>query len=115
MSSIVPGTQGGLYCALQCLAGPGDEVIVPEPIYATYEAVIGASGARLVNGAVAARNAASIPISTRSPRAVTPRTRVIWINSPHNPTGAVFTADEIAGDRRAVPRARSVAALRRGL
>jgi aspartate/methionine/tyrosine aminotransferase len=28
---------------------------------------------------------------------VAPRTRVIWINSPHNPTGAVFTAEEIAG------------------
>ena len=33
---------------MQCLAGPGDEVIVSEPIYATYEAVIGASGARMV-------------------------------------------------------------------
>src|SRR5437868_2786327 len=42
---VVPGAQGGVYCAIQCLAGPGDEVIVPEPIYATYEAVIGASGA----------------------------------------------------------------------
>src|ERR1700720_4196006 len=40
---VVPGPQGGL-----CLAGPGDEIIVPEPIYATYEGVIGASGARMV-------------------------------------------------------------------
>src|SRR6266567_548347 len=47
--AIVPGAQGGLYCTLQCLAGPGDEVIVPEPMYATYEAVGGASGAQLVN------------------------------------------------------------------
>src|SRR5579863_3786845 len=39
--AVVPGAQGGLYAVLQCLAGPGDEVIVPEPIYATYEAVIG--------------------------------------------------------------------------
>lgn len=36
--AVVPGAQGGLYCAVQCLAGPGDEIIVPEPIYATYEA-----------------------------------------------------------------------------
>ena len=42
--TLVPGTQGGLYCALHCLAGPGDEVVVPEPIYATYEGVIGAAG-----------------------------------------------------------------------
>src|SRR5215208_4311442 len=46
--AVVPGAQGGLYCALQCLAGPGDEVVVPEPIYATYEAVIGACGAHMI-------------------------------------------------------------------
>src|ERR1700723_3270342 len=92
--AVVPGAQGGLYAAVQCLAGPDDEIIVPEPIYATYEGVIGASGARMVTvpldpergfhpdlGAIAA--------------AITPRTRVIWINTPHNPTGAVFTAAEM--------------------
>src|SRR5580692_12110239 len=46
--TVVPGAQGGLYCALQCIAGGGDEVIVPEPVYATYEAVIGAAGATMV-------------------------------------------------------------------
>ena len=46
---LTPGAQGGVFCALQCLAGPGDEIIVPEPVYASYEAVIGASGARMVN------------------------------------------------------------------
>jgi len=40
---VTPGAQGGVFCALQCLAGPGDEVIVPEPIYNTYEPVIGAA------------------------------------------------------------------------
>ena len=37
--AVVPGAQGGLYCVVQCLAGSGDEIIVPEPIYATYEGV----------------------------------------------------------------------------
>jgi arginine:pyruvate transaminase len=93
---VVPGTQGGLYCALQCLAGPDDEVIVPEPIYATYEAVIGAAGARIV--AVPLRPETGFhPDLDALAAAVTPRTRVLWINSPHNPTGAVFTPDEIAG------------------
>lgn len=92
--AVVPGTQGGLYCAVQCLAGPGDEVIVPEPIYATYEAVIGASGARMVT--VPLRPEAGFhPDLELIAAAVTPRTRVIWINSPHNPTGAVFTPSEI--------------------
>jgi arginine:pyruvate transaminase len=92
---IVPGTQAGLYCALQCLAGPGDEVIVPEPMYATYEAVGGASGARLVNIPLHPENGFHPDLDALA-RAVTPRTRMIWINSPHNPTGAVLDRAEIA-------------------
>src|ERR1051326_5949314 len=92
--AVVPGAQGGLYCALQCLAGPGDEVIVPEPIYATYEGVIGASGARMVTVPLRAETGFRPDLGALA-AAVTPRSRVIWINSPHNPTGAVFTQAEI--------------------
>src|SRR5215468_10135444 len=91
---VTPGAQGGVFCALQCLAGPGDEVIVPEPVYATYEAVVGASGARLVTVPLCAERGFH-PDLEAIRRAITPRTRVIWINSPHNPTGVVFTADEV--------------------
>jgi arginine:pyruvate transaminase len=93
--AVVPGAQGGLYSVLQCLAGPGDEVIVPEPIYATYEAVIGASGARMVTVPLDAERGFHADLDAIA-AAITPRTRVIWINTPHNPTGAVFTADEMA-------------------
>ncbi|HEV2188438.1 MAG TPA: pyridoxal phosphate-dependent aminotransferase [Stellaceae bacterium] len=93
--TVVPGAQGGLYCALQCLTGAGDEVIVPEPIYATYEAVIGSSGATMVTVPLVPERGFH-PDLDRMAAAVGPKTRVIWINSPHNPTGAVFTADEIA-------------------
>lgn len=93
---LTPGTQGGLFCALECLAGPGDEVILPEPIYGPYAGVIGASGARMVNVPLLAEKGFHPDLDSLA-RAMTPHTRVIWINSPHNPTGAVFTADEIAG------------------
>ena len=93
---VTPGAQGGLYCALQCLVGPNDEVIVPEPIYATYGAVVGASGARMVTVPLRADRGFHPDLDAIA-GAVTPRTRVVWINSPHNPTGAVFTAEEIAG------------------
>lgn len=93
---VTTGAQGGVFCALQCLAGPGDEVIVPEPIYSTYEAVVGASGARLVTVPLRADRGFH-PELEEIARAVTSRTRVIWINSPHNPTGVVFTAEEITG------------------
>ncbi len=92
---VTPGAQGGLFCALHCLAGPGDEVIVPEPVYATYGGVIGASGAQMVMVPLLADRGFHPDLDLIG-RAVSPRTRVIWINSPHNPTGAVFTAEEIA-------------------
>jgi arginine:pyruvate transaminase len=93
---VTPGAQGGLFCALQCLAGPGAEVVVPEPIYATYGGVIGASGARLVTVPLRADRGFHPDLEAIA-GAITPRTRVVWINSPHNPTGVVFTAEEIAG------------------
>ncbi len=92
--AVVPGTQGGLYCAVQCLAGPGDEIIVPEPIYATYEAVVGASAADMVTVPLRPERGFHPDLDLIA-AAITPRTRAIWINSPHNPTGAVMTRDEI--------------------
>jgi arginine:pyruvate transaminase len=92
---VVPGAQGGLYCAMQCLAGAGDEVVVPEPVYATYEAVIGAAGATMVTVPLVPERGFHPDLAALA-AAVGPRTRVVWINSPHNPTGAVFTADEVA-------------------
>jgi arginine:pyruvate transaminase len=88
------GAQGALYSAMVCLTGPGDEVIVPEPMYVTYEAVIGAAGAAMVR--VPLRGARQFHLDPADvERAVTPRTRAILINTPHNPTGAVLTRAEI--------------------
>jgi arginine:pyruvate transaminase len=97
--AVVPGAQAGLYCALQCLAGPGDEVVVPEPLYATYPAVIAASGARMVSVPLRPERGFHPDLDALT-RAVGPQTRVLWINSPHNPTGAVFTGEEIAAIAR---------------
>jgi arginine:pyruvate transaminase len=92
--AVVPGAQGGLFAALQCLAGAGDEVIVLEPTYATYEAVVGATAARIVLAPLRSDRGFH-PDIDRIAAAVTPRTRVLWSNTPHNPTGAVFTPEEI--------------------
>jgi arginine:pyruvate transaminase len=92
--ALAPGAQGGVYCAIQCLAGPGDDVIVPEPIYATYAGVVGASGATMVTVPLRPETGFHPDLDALS-AAITPRTRVVWINSPHNPTGAVFTPHEI--------------------
>jgi arginine:pyruvate transaminase len=91
---LTPGAQAGLFCAVQCLAGPGDEIIAPEPVYATYSGVIGASGATMVNTPL--RPELGFHPDLRAiERAITPRTVAIWINSPHNPTGAVLDVEEM--------------------
>ncbi len=92
--AVVPGAQGGLFSALSSIAGAGDEVIIPEPIYATYEGVVGAAGATMVTVPLEAARGFRPDIDAIA-AAITPRTRVIWINTPHNPTGVVFTADEM--------------------
>jgi arginine:pyruvate transaminase len=92
--AVVPGAQGGVFTAVQCLAGPGDEIVVGEPIYATYEAVIGASGAQMVTFPLRPDTGFHPDLDALA-RAITPKTRVIWINSPHNPTGSVFTRAEM--------------------
>jgi arginine:pyruvate transaminase len=92
--AVVPGAQGGLFATLACIAGAGDEVIVPEPIYATYEGVAGACGAQMVTVPLDPERGFH-PDLAAIEAAITPQTRVIWINTPHNPTGAVFTAAEM--------------------
>jgi arginine:pyruvate transaminase len=92
--TVVPGAQAGIFAVLQCLAGPGDEVIIPEPMYATYEAVTNATGARIVNVPMPSEGGFHPDVGAIA-RAVTPRTRVVWINSPHNPSGAVLRRDEV--------------------
>ena len=72
---------------------PGDEVIVLEPCYDSYVPAI------VLNGGT------PVVVSLRFPdysvdwdavrRAITPRTRLLLINTPHNPTGAVLSADDI--------------------
>jgi arginine:pyruvate transaminase len=87
--SVVAGAQNALFAAMLCLAESGDEVIVPEPYYATYPGVARAGGAAMVN--VACDPEAGFVVDpARIEAAITPRTRVILLNSPNNPTGAVY-------------------------
>ena len=91
--TITPGGTYAIYTALTTILRPGDEVIVFEPAYDSYIPNIE------VNGATPVR------IDLRYPdyridweavrRRVTPRTRMILLNSPHNPTGSVLRADDI--------------------
>lgn len=91
----LPGTQTALYLALAVLTGPGDEVLVSDPMYATYEGLIRASGAEPVTAALRPDLSFRLQAADLEPL-VTPRTRAILINTPHNPTGAVLREGDLA-------------------
>lgn len=92
---VVPGAQNGLFFASMLLQQAGDEAIMLEPGYVTYEATIGASGATPVMVGSRADDGFR-PDPDAIAAAVTPRTRVLMLTSPNNPTGVVMTADELA-------------------
>lgn len=91
----LPGTQTALYAVLCTLLGPGDEVIVGDPMYATYEGLLAATGARVVPVPLRPEHGFRMQAADVAAR-VTPRTRVLFLNSPHNPTGAVLRHADIA-------------------
>ncbi|MGW4470391.1 pyridoxal phosphate-dependent aminotransferase [Nonomuraea sp. NPDC004354] len=92
---VTVGATEAIAAAVLALCEPGDEVIAFEPYYDSYAASIALAGARLV--AVTLRPVAGRftfdPDELRA--AVTPRTRAILVNSPHNPTGTVFDREEL--------------------
>jgi N-succinyldiaminopimelate aminotransferase len=97
---VTVGATEAVAAAVIALVQTGDEVIMLEPHYDSYPAVVAMSGARHV----------SVPLRTTDGRfaldlddlaaAITPATKLILLNTPHNPTGTVLTADELAGIAR---------------
>jgi N-succinyldiaminopimelate aminotransferase len=92
---VTTGCTEGIAAALLGLVNPGDEVVVLEPYYDSYVAMIAMAGG------------VRRPVTLRSPdfrldldelrAAITPATRFLLINSPHNPTGTVLTRSELEG------------------
>lgn len=92
--SVVAGAQCGLYVASMCVLQPGDEVILFDPVYSTYDLVIGATGATSVT--VPLRQELGFHFDPADlAAAITPRTRAMIINTPNNPTGAMLSPEEM--------------------
>lgn len=92
---FLPGTQTALYVAMMVLVELGDEVLMADPYYATYEGVIAAAGGIAVPVRVDPDHGFHLKAAALE-KAITPKTRVLLMNTPSNPTGAVFTREEIA-------------------
>lgn len=91
--TITPGATEAIYCAITAVVGVGDEVILFDPAYDCYEPAILLAGGRPVR----------LPLMPPTYRidwqrvadSITPRTRMIMVNSPHNPTGSVLEAEDL--------------------
>ena len=92
---VLAGAQNGLFATSLCLAGPGDEVISFDPMYTTYPATIEVSGARLVRVPAPAHRGFRIDLDALE-RAITPKTRAIFLATPSNPTGVITNDAELA-------------------
>src|SRR5215217_5918559 len=91
--TVTSGATEAIFDAVQALVGPGDEIVVFEPFYDSYlpSAIMASASLRVVtlrppDWSFDAEEAAA---------AFGPRTRVLLLNTPHNPTGKVFTRDEL--------------------
>lgn len=95
--TVTPGATEALTTAILCSVHPGDEVIVIEPAYDSYLPAIELAGGVpvLVQMEVAPHGGYSVPWA-RLAAAVSARTRMIIINTPHNPTGSVLRAADMA-------------------
>ena len=93
--AVLPGAQAALFSSFLCIAEIGDEVIALEPTYATYPAVIRGSGAKLITVELN-RNEKGYYLDLNDiEKVITSKTKAILINSPSNPSGAVFTQEDL--------------------
>src|SRR3990167_3260951 len=91
--TILPGATEGIFCAVQALIRPGDEAIVFDPCYDSYEPSVELAGGRCVHVPL---NLSDFSVDwQRLADAITPRTRLIFINSPHNPSGALLSRADL--------------------
>ena len=88
---VTTGATEAIAASLLAFAGPGDEVLTLEPFYDSYGAVIGLSGATHVTAPLLAPD--FMPDMAALEAAFSGRTKVVLLNNPHNPTGAVFPRD----------------------
>ena len=91
---IVPGAQNALFISSLCLLQAGDEVLVFDPMYVTYEATLKASGATLVRVPCSPEAGFRLDAQLLA-AAITPRTRAIFFSNPNNPTGVVLNPQEL--------------------
>lgn len=91
---VSTGAKQSIYNTFQCILSPGDEVIIPTPFWVTYADIIELSGGKpvYVNTSVETHFKANVEMLEK---AITPKSKAIIFSSPNNPSGAVYSKEEL--------------------
>ena len=92
---VTPGAKPIMFFTILALAGPGDEVLYPDPGFPMYESITSFAGAVPVPVPLRESNGFRVDVAELG-RLITPRSRLLIINSPHNPCGSALTREDCA-------------------
>lgn len=92
---ITNGGSEALMFAMMALCDPGDEVLVPEPFYANYNAFSRCINVKVVPITTKAEEGFHLPPESEIEKKISPKTRAIVLSNPGNPTGVIYTRDEM--------------------
>jgi len=92
---VTPGAKPIMFFTILALAGPGDEVLYPDPGFPMYESITSFAGATPVPVPLRESNGFRVDVGELE-RLITPRSRLLIINSPHNPCGSALTREDCA-------------------
>jgi methionine aminotransferase len=92
--TVVSGATEALFAAIHCCVSAGDEVIMFDPSYDAYDPIVRLAGGIPVHIPLKSSNSFQIDWEELG-RKITPKTRAIMVNSPHNPTGAIWSMEDL--------------------
>ncbi len=92
---VTTGGSEGILFAFMCCMDAGDEIIIPEPFYANYNGYAVASQTKVVPIHSSIEDGFKLPSITEFEKAITPKTKAIMICNPNNPTGYLYSAEEM--------------------
>ena len=91
---VSTGAKQSIYQLVQCLVNPGDEVVIPTPYWVSYREIVKVAGGECVYVKTAIENDFKVT-AEQLEKAITPKTKLIMFSSPSNPTGMLYTKEEL--------------------
>ena len=91
---VSTGAKQSIYQVVQCLVNPGDEVVIPTPYWVSYREIVKVAGGECIYVKTAIENDFKVT-AEQLEKAITPKTKLIMFSSPSNPTGMLYSKEEL--------------------